>query len=158
MKLDVLKEYIKKTVQEEVRGMLKEELKYQLTELILGSDTSIIKSKTDKKLMSTVEDSGESISSETTNFVTENKKKQVKYTNNPILNQVLNDTVGGVPSEGQMVGLMDGGFGNNVSGREQINEIKVPDNAPEPVKTVYSAMTRDYRSLMKAVDKKKKNK
>ena len=33
--------------------------------------------------------------------------------------------------------------------------VKAPENAPEPVKTVYQAMNKDYRMLMKAVDKKK---
>jgi hypothetical protein len=79
-------------------------------------------------------------------------KKFVKYTNNPMLNDILNQTTGGVPQEGGMVGMM-GGYGGATS--QVITETKAPENAPEPVKSVYSAMNRDYRSLMKAVNKKR---
>jgi hypothetical protein len=79
-------------------------------------------------------------------------KKFVKYTSNPMLNDILNQTTGGIPQEGGMVNMM-GGFGGAT--QTTINETKVPENAPAPVKSVYSAMNRDYRSLMKAVDSKK---
>ena len=79
-------------------------------------------------------------------------KKFVKYTNNPMLNDILNQTTGGVPQEGGLVSMM-GGLGGGST--QVITEAKAPENAPEPVKSVYSAMNRDYRSLMKAVNKKR---
>ena len=83
-------------------------------------------------------------------------KKFVKYTNNPMLNDILNQTTGGVPQEGSMVGMI-GGYGGG--GSDQIiTETKAPENASEPVKSVYSAVNRDYRSLMAAVNKKRGNK
>ena len=151
MKIDVLKEYIRKTVQEEIRNVLKEELKYQLTEILLGgNNTAPLKKSVDKSFIDESEDKLEeqSVQEEPA------PKKMVKYTSNPVLNEILNQTKGGVPRDGEMVGLIGDGFGGTV-GREQINEVKAPENAPKEVKNVYQAMNKDYRSLMKAVDKKR---
>jgi len=149
MKIEALKEYIKKTVQQEIRTILKEELKYQLTEILLGNNSNILDSKKDAStsLSSLLESEPEPVKQQT-------PKKTIKYTSNPVLNEILNQTQGGVPREGEMVGLIGDGFGGTV-GREQINEVKAPENAPKEVKTVYQAMNKDYRSLMKAVDKKR---
>lgn len=152
MKIDALKEYIRKTVQQEIRNVLKEELKYQLTEILLGNQ-----SKNNTNISVSTEsfiDKSESLVEEEIQEQPVKSKKQVRYTSNPVLNEILNQTKGGVPRDGEMVGLIGDGFGGNI-GKEQINEIKAPENAPEPVKTVYQAMTKDYRSLMKAVDKKR---
>jgi len=151
MKIDALKEYIRKTVQQEIRNVLKEELKYQLTEILLGNQVQNLSKSISKE---SYLDKSESLIEEETVLESPKPKKQVKYTSNPVLNEILNQTKGGVPQEGQMIGLIGDGFGGDV-GREQINEVKAPENAPEPVKTVYQAMTKDYRSLMKAVDKKR---
>jgi len=150
MKIDVLKEYIRKTVQEEIRNVLKEELKYQLTEMLLGGNTAPLKKTVEKSFIDESEDKLEQ------QVIQEDSapKKMVKYTSNPILNEILNQTKGGVPREGEMVGLIGDGFGGTV-GREQINEVKAPENAPKEVKNVYQAMNKDYRALMKAVDKKR---
>ena len=149
MKIEALKEYIKKTVQQEIRTILKEELKYQLTEILLDNNSNILDPKKDTavSLSSLLESEPEPVKQQT-------PKKVVKYTSNPILNEILNETQGGVPRDGEMVGLIGDGFGGTV-GREQINEVKAPENAPKEVKTVYQAMNKDYRSLMKAVDKKR---
>lgn len=144
MKIDVLKDYIKKTVQQEVKNVLREELKTQLAEILLGNSG---KSKQADYL-----EKSESIVEEAVNVSTQKPKKAVKYTNNPVLNDILNETTGGVPQEGGMVSMM-GGYGDTT--REVITETKAPENSPEPVKSVYSAMNRDYRSLMRAVDKKR---
>ena len=157
MKIEALKEYIRKTVQQEVRNILQEELKFKLAEILIGNNSTVV-SPTKKQipnkqsLKSFMEDSGDSL-------VTESKKeelpkKKVKYCNNEVLNDVLNQTTNKIPSESGVVDLSGGGFGD-MMGRQTITENKIPENAPEPVKTVYSAMNRDYRSLMKAVDKKK---
>jgi hypothetical protein len=149
MKIEALKEYIKKTVQQEIRSILREELKYQLTEILLGNNSNVVESKKDESvsLSSLLESETESVKQQT-------PKKTVKYTSNPVLNEILNETQGGVPREGELVGLIGDGFGGT-AGREQINEVKAPENAPKEVKTVYQAMNKDYRSLMKAVDKKR---
>jgi hypothetical protein len=151
MKIDVLKEYIRKTVQEEIRNVLKEELKYQLTEMLLGGSTITPLKKTVEK--SFIDESEDKIEDQSVQEETV-PKKMVKYTSNPVLNEILNQTKGGVPRDGEMVGLIGDGFGGTV-GREQINEVKAPENAPKEVKNVYQAMNKDYRSLMKAVDKKR---
>ena len=71
------------------------------------------------------------------------------FSSNPIFNQVLNETVGGIPDE------------NSVSVPSAIDTIK---NLPKEVlaenkdvAAVANAMTRDYSKLMKAIDSKAKS-
>lgn len=141
MKLDTLKEYIR----QEVRNAVREEVKNCLLEAF--SKESISRS-----------DSSPSFSSLVSESVTEqhveqpqNKKKFVKYTSNPVLNQILNETTGGVPQEGGLASIMGSGEPSVV---DKLTE-SVTEHAPEPVKAVAQAVTRDYRSLLKAVDKKR---
>ena len=149
MKIEVLKEFIKKTVQQEVRN----ELKIQLAEIFSKEVIKAKKKSSDSDLEQQI-----LIELETMNESTvveepvKSVKKFVKYSNNPMLNEILNQTTGGVPQEGSMVSMMGGYGGNN---QEVITETKIPENAPAPVKGVYSAMNRDYRSLMKAVNNKR---
>ena len=49
MKIEALKEYIRKTVQQEVRNVLKEELKYQLTEMLLGNQVQNLSKSVSKE-------------------------------------------------------------------------------------------------------------
>lgn len=152
MKIDVLKEFIKKTVQQEVRSVVQAELKLQLAEIfskeVLQAKKKSSDSDLEQQILKELETMNESVVEEPVKPV----KKFVKYTSNPMLNDILNQTTGGIPQEGGMVNMM-GGFGGTT--QTTINETKVPENAPAPVKSVYSAMNRDYRSLMKAVDSKK---
>lgn len=153
MKIEVLKEFIKKTVQQEVRNIVQSEIKHQLAE-VFSKDISQSKKKSpdsslELEIMKELESLNESSTQEEQS---KPAKKYVKYTNNPMLNDILNQTTGGIPQEGGVVSML-GGYG--VGTQEVINETKAPTNAPEPVKSVYSAMNRDYRSLMKAVDKKR---
>jgi hypothetical protein len=154
MKIEVLKEFIKKTVQQEVRNVLKTELKSQLSEIFANNSskpqkkTKSADSDLEAKILNELESMNESVAE----VETKPTKKYVKYTNNPILNDILNQTTGGVPQEGGMVSMM-GGYGSTSS--QVITETKAPENAPEPVKSVYSAMTRDYSKLMSAIEKKK---
>lgn len=154
MKIEVLKEFIKKTVQQEVRNVIQAELKLQLAEIFSKEVKQSRKKSTDSDLEQQILKELETMN-ESSTLAEEVKpvKKFVKYTNNPLLNDILNQTTGGVPQEGGMVSMM-GGYGGGAS-QEVITEAKAPENAPEPVKSVYSAMNRDYRSLMKAVSKKK---
>lgn len=72
------------------------------------------------------------------------------YTKNPILNQVLNETVGGVPLEEQSAvpSALDV---IKTLPKEALNENK-------EVAAVANALTRDYSKLLKAVDAKAKAK
>ena len=149
MKIEVLKEFIKKTVQQEVRN----ELKIQLAEIFSKEVIKAKKKSSDSDLEQQILNELETMNESTVvEEPVKSVKKFVKYSNNPMLNEILNQTTGGVPQEGSMVSMMGDYGGNN---QEVITETKVPENAPAPVKGVYSAMNRDYRSLMKAVNNKR---
>jgi hypothetical protein len=73
-------------------------------------------------------------------------KKPVKYSNNPILNQVLNETVGGVPSES----TMNVGLGSPMT----MNESAMPPTI-ETMKQKEIGIYKDYRQLLKKVESNK---
>ena len=157
MKIEILKEYIKKTVQQEVQRVVQSELKLRLSEIfskeVIQSKKKSSDSNLEQQILKELDTMNESVVADEQ---VKPPKKFVKYTNNPMLNDILNQTTGGVPQEGSMVGMI-GGYGGG--GSDQIiTETKVPENASEPVKSVYSAVNRDYRSLMAAVNKKRGNK
>ena len=152
MKIDVLKEFIKKTVQQEVRSVVQAELKLQLAEIFSKEVLQAKKKSSDSDLEQQILKELETMNESVVEEPVKPAKKFVKYTSNPMLNDILNQTTGGVPQEGSMVSMM-GGYGNST--QEVITETKVPENAPAPVKGVYSAINRDYRALLKAVDSKK---
>ena len=149
MKIEVLKEFIKKTVQQEVRNELKIQLAEIFSKEVIKAKKKSSESDLEQQILSELETMNESTVVEEP---VKSVKKFVKYSNNPMLNEILNQTTGGVPQEGSMVSMMGGYGGNN---QDVITETKVPENAPAPVKGVYSAMNRDYRSLMKAVNNKR---
>lgn len=145
MKIEALKEYINNTIRQEVKKVIKEELQGYLSEVFSSKQKNVtnqlnLEEEVEPKVEPKIE---------------QKPKKYIKYTSNELLNKVLNETSGGVPKEGSFVGLMNDGLESNV---EALNEVKVPESAPEPVKTVVNAINRDYRSLMKAVDKKRSSK
>ena len=73
------------------------------------------------------------------------KKPTRRYSKNEALNKVLNETVGGIPSEGPKVGepdTMTDLQGNSVD----VNEL--PDH-------LSNALTRNYSDVLKLVDKKR---
>ena len=76
------------------------------------------------------------------------QKPMKKFSTNPILNQVLNETQGGVPQEGADTGVSVQDLLANTP-KEVLSE-----NAE--VQGVANALTRDYRSLLKAIDEKSK--
>lgn len=153
MKIEILKEFIKKTVQQEVRGIVESEIKRQLLEINSKNTPPKVKktSSLEDEILNELEEMDKSIIDEDVKPA----KKFVKYTSNKVLNDILNQTTGGIPQEGGLVSNM-GSF--EKIGQEIITETKAPDNAPESVKTVYNAINRDYRSLMKAVNKKHSDK
>ena len=149
MKIEVLKEFIKKTVQQEVRNELKLQLAEIFSKEVIKAKKKSFDSDLEQQILNELETMNESTVVEEP---VKSVKKFVKYSNNPMLNEILNQTTGGVPQEGSMVSMMGGYGGNN---QEVITETNIPENAPAPVKGVYSAMNRDYRSLMKAVNNKR---
>jgi hypothetical protein len=74
----------------------------------------------------------------------------VKYSSNPVLNEVMNQTEGGVPQDGSGV-VSDGGA--------IPSKVDILMNAPRevlqensPLNVVAKALKKDYRSLLKAAD------
>ena len=99
------------------------------------------------------------------------KQKQIKYTKDEVLNKVLNETRGGIPQQGKEEyptlggGAFDTSRMTELMGYGKPDEVqrdmvavdtlqkagKSVDDVPEHVT---NALTRDYSSLMKAMDKK----
>jgi hypothetical protein len=72
------------------------------------------------------------------------------FTKNPLLNQVLNETVGGIPTEEQT---------STPSAIDVIKTLpKEALNENKEVAAVANALTRDYSKLIKAADAKAKAK
>jgi len=74
-------------------------------------------------------------------------KNKVRYTQNEVLNNILNETTGGVPSEGSRVSGAPEEPQTDFNG-ESIDVGTLPDR-------LSSALTRDYSEVMAAIDKKK---
>jgi hypothetical protein len=145
MKADQLKEYIVKIVRNEVRTVIREEIRGYLSEAFAKPPNKLVSEST-KTFIDDSMDISEHVES-----VPTTPKKFVQYTKNPILNQILNETTGGVPQEGSLVSML------GATGRS-ITESTIPSTAPEPVKKVAAALTRDYSSLLKAVEQKRASK
>lgn len=148
MKSNELKEIIRALIKEELDKTLPILIPKVLTEVLSGKQVPIIDSQTPTK-----------------NVVKESvqKPKEIKkYSSNPVLNEILNQTVVKIPREDSMAGL-DSSFKSQVFSGMQINE-SAEVTEPEPVAPVteeqgkvMDVLKRDFRSLMKAVDKKKQN-
>ena len=148
MKSNELKEIIRAVIKEELDKTLPILIPKVLTEVLSGKQVPIIDSQTPTK-----------------NVVKESvqKPKEIKkYSSNPVLNEILNQTVVKIPREDSMAGL-ESQFKSQAFAGMQINE-SVQVSEPEPVAPVteeqgkvMDVLKRDFRSLMKAVDKKKQN-
>lgn len=134
MTKESLKQLIREIVQEEIKQTLPTVLPQIMAEIFTGKGqqtTSTLKNEVKKQ--------------QTTNTVVEKPKKELKvYTKNEILNKVLNETVGGVPQEGSLVA--------SGMGQSTVSVMDHVDKVPEPVS---KALTRNYSSLLKAMDKKR---
>ena len=100
-------------------------------------------------------------------------KEKVKYTNNKSLNDVLNETVGLTKQQNEFeeYPTMNGktfdssrmqelmGYGKSDEGKREMAAVdtlkKAGKSVDEVPEHVTNALTRDYSSLMKAIDKKK---
>lgn len=145
MKADQLKEYIVKIVKNEVRTVIREEIRGYLAEAFSKPSNQLV-SESPKTFIDESMDILEPVAS-----VPTTPKKVIQYTKNPILNQILNETSGGVPQEGSLVSMLGGP-------ERSITESIIPETAPEPVKKVAAALTRDYSALLKAVEQKRAGK
>jgi hypothetical protein len=130
-----------------IKEVVKQEVKKQLTNIFIN-ETNIPKSKP----------------------VVNRKVEEKKYTDNPTLNKILNETAqqqeeyptlgGGTFDTNRMTELL--GYGSGLGGNEIKREVAAastlksagmnPETAPEHLT---NALTRDYSGLMKAIDKKK---
>ena len=129
-----------------IKEVVKQEVKKQITDILIN-ETNIPKTKP----------------------VVKKKVKEQKFTDNPTLNQILNETAqqkeeyptlgGGTFDSSRMTEMLGyGSLGNDEVKREvaAASTLKSgginPEAAPEHLK---DALTRDYSGLMKAIDKKK---
>ena len=101
------------------------------------------------------------------------KKKPIRYTSNESLNNILNETAGGIPQDGKEEyptlggGAFDTsrmsellGYGKSNEGKRSVGAVETIKKAGVSVDDVpdhvTDALTRDYSDLMKAMDKKKR--
>ena len=130
-----------------IKEVVKQEVKKQITDILIN-ETNIPKTKP----------------------VVKKKVKEQKFTDNPMLNQILNETAqqqeeyptlgGGTFDTSRMTEML--GYGGGLGNKEVKREVAAastmksagmnPEAAPEHLK---NALTRDYSGLIKAIDKKK---
>jgi hypothetical protein len=149
MKSNELKEIIRSVIREELDKTLPTLIPKVLTEVLSGKQSNTIQSN--ESIVTTKTVVKESVQ----------KPKEIKkYSSNPVLNEILNQTVVKIPNEGSMVGL-DSSFKSQTFAGMQINESveEPPPITPvtEEQGKVMNVLNRDFRSLMKAVDKKKQS-
>ena len=128
-----------------IREVVREEIRLALKEVIGGSKQQIKKPQPPKKQ---------------------------SYTKNPVLNEVLNETqtdewetMGGTQFTSDRMGeLIGGSYADMMNGKPQQPNVDArvaemganPNSVPKEVKD--NIFNKDYRKLMKAVDKKKQQK
>ena len=134
MTKDSLKQIIKEMVQQEIQESLPKLLSQVLAEAFAAkSEPTSTTVKTNKPVNKTVV----AIQSPT------GKQPMKVFTKNEKLNKALNETVMSIPSEGSVVSP---GLGTMPSVMDHVD--KVPAS-------VATALTKNYSSLMKAIDKKR---
>jgi len=144
MKTNELKSIIRGIIQEELKSILPTMIPQILTEILSNNVKGNIQESSKFK---------ESIQTPT---VSQPTKQFKKYTSNETLNKILNETVGGVPKEGSFVGYsspIQSSDGNSFL-NESVEQISNTVNDEQS--KVLGIINKDFRSLMKAVDRKKK--
>ena len=131
-----------------IKEVVKQEVKKQITDILIN-ETNIPKAKP---------------------VIKKKKVKEQKFTDNAMLNQILNETAqqqeeyptlgGGTFDSSRMTEML--GYGSGLGNKEVKREVAAAstlqgagmnlDTAPEHLK---NALTRDYTDLVKAIDKKK---
>ncbi len=148
MKTQELKEIIRSIIKEELQKTLPTLIPNILSEILTGQNKTVVSEKLETP----------KVSQKPSENIQPAKKTFKKYTNNDVLNAVLNETVGGIPREGSYAGLM-GALRSESLGGANINEsVEIPQQITpvnEEQAKVLNVINRDFRKLMKAVDKKK---
>lgn len=149
MKKTELVEIIRTLVKEEVNNALPQLLMEVLAEKISNNSSPLLETKKPAVVAQAPS------RKPTINVALDAPLKQApvqapkNFTSNPILNRVLNETVGGVPLE------------ESVSAPSAIDALKsLPPKVlaeNKEVAAVANAMTRDYSKLLKAIDAKAKS-
>ena len=109
------------------------------------------------------------------------KREKVQYTSNLTLNNILNETVGGIESNGEMdeyptlgggtfdstrvaevLGYSDSSFGGDKQTQREVGAVQTMKEAgvtsAQVPNHVQDALTKDYSQVMKAIDQKKGSK
>ena len=164
---------LKKIIREEVTKVVRKEL-VGFVKLLGESNTPKTKTKPKQKVKKkpVTEQSLKDMLGDFENNNFQEQKPKQQLSNNPVLNDILNETQGhnGSPKPGheeyptmgggtydksRMAEMM--GYGNGFGQTTQSPPMTTPEgrpitNIPDPVA---KAMTRNYGDLMKAIDKKK---
>lgn len=146
MKKNELVDIIRTLVKEEVNNALPQLLMEVLAERLSENSAAILENRAFT--------SQQSVKSKVQVFMEEPlapvpvAQPQKMYSKNPLLNQVLNETTGGVPTESTMQ--------SSVDILQQLTPTQLNEN--KEVAAVANALKKDYRSLLKAMDKKSNEK
>ena len=167
MKPEDFKKIVRLIVQEELKKQLPALIPQVLTEILAGKSKSILSEKAVEQITKPVVSEKQPLQ----------PKEYKKYSNNPLLNDILNETVVKIkPENSPYVGYSEkpkSNIASNFSVAEESDEIvnfrelneSVEPSTPmvaeiKPVNEeqakVLSKINRDFRGLMKAVDEKKK--
>jgi len=142
MKKNELVDIIRTLVKEEVNNALPQLLMEVLAEKLSENSAAILENRA-----ATIQ---QSVKSKVEVFMEQSSapapvaQPQKMYSKNPLLNQVLNETTGGVPNESTMQ--------SSVDILQQLTPQQLNEN--KEVAAVANALKKDYRSLLKAMDKK----
>lgn len=142
MKKNELVDIIRTLVKEEVNNALPQLLMEVLAEKLSENSAAILENRA-----ATIQ---QSVKSKVEVFMEQPSapapvaQPQKMYSKNPLLNQVLNETTGGVPNESTMQ--------SSVDILQQLTPQQLNEN--KEVAAVANALKKDYRSLLKAMDKK----
>lgn len=142
MKKNELVDIIRTLVKEEVNNALPQLLMEVLAERLSENSAAILENRA-----ATIQQSVKSkveVFMEQPNVPAPVAQPQKMYSKNPLLNQVLNETTGGVPNESTMQ--------SSVDILQQLTPQQLNEN--KEVAAVANALKKDYRSLLKAMDKK----
>lgn len=144
MKSNELKEIIRAVIKEELEKTLPTLIPKVLTEVLAGKQVNEPVVQQRSVVKETVQ-----------------KPKEIKkYTSNPVLNDILNQTVVKIPKEDSIAGIDSQFKSQSFSGMqldESIQQTEPTAPVTEEQGKVMNVINRDFRSLMKAVDKKKQS-
>jgi hypothetical protein len=154
MKAEQFKQLIRAIVQEEIKKTLPTLVPQIVAEALSGKSVkpSLVENDNNDDFFESLKQK----MTENSTSVASKPKQQKKFSSNPLLNQVLNETEGGVPQ--------DVSFGTQMQ-RSNFRAGSQPLNIQTPASPILNEETKaqaelgvfkDYRKLMKAVDVKKK--